>query len=252
MIATNTVVPDYADIFNQRADDYHAAMRALPFARENEFTTLFSEIALSGQESIIDIPSGGGYLQNYIHAGCAVQSFDFSSGFAHEGGDHIQRIDANAKSWPIGRAQRVVSLAGLHHFDDPVQVIERLYSHVEPGGVLHVADVAADSAAGEFLNGFVDRHNVQGHHGNFLPVARQAWPSHWDISRLREEAIPWVFPDLEAMTWFCCKLFGVPLRHAQAMQTELGKTIGYSLTETGCQLHWSLLYLDVQVPGTRQ
>lgn len=252
MPSVTPVSANYADIFNQRADDYHAAMRALPHARHAEFATLFSEIPLQRQDSIIDIPSGGGYLQDHLDIDCSINSYDFSTGFAHEGGQDIQRIDGNAQFWSIGSANRVISLAGLHHFEDPVEVIGRLYGHVHPGGVLHIADVAADSAPGHFLNGFVDRHNVQGHEGIFLPSRREAWPSHWNITRLRQEAIPWVFPDVKTMTWFCCKLFGVPLEKAKAMQHELATTIGYTETATGCQLHWSLLYLDVLVPATRQ
>lgn len=248
----STATADYADIFDQRADDYHAAMAAVPRARHAEFATLFSEIPLQKQDFIIDIPSGGGYLQDHLALDCAINCYDFSTGFAHEGGPDIQRIDAHAPFWQIGSANRVVSLAGLHHFDDPVEVIGRLYRHVQPGGVMHIADVAADSAPGHFLNGFVDRHNVQGHEGIFLPTAREAWPDAWDISRLRQENIPWVFPDVKTMTWFCCKLFGVPLEKAKAMQHELASTIGYSETPNGCQLHWSLLYLDVRVPATRQ
>lgn len=246
MTSTSAFEPSYAHIFNQRANDYHEAMRTIPAARRNEFITLFSELPLQARESVIDIPSGGGYLENYLELDCNISCFDFSSGFAHEGGPHIQRIDSNAKLWPIGQADRVVSLAGLHHFDDPIQVVERLYQHVIPGGMLHIADVAADSAPGHFLNGFVDRYNPQGHQGVFFPTRREAWPSAWQITRLRQESIPWNFPDVAAMTWFCCMLFGVSHEHAKAMQHELATTIGYTETAEGCALNWSLLYMDAR------
>lgn len=252
MLAVSTETLDYADIFNQRADDYHAAMHAFPMARHAEFATLFSAIPLGEKERIIDIPSGGGYLQNHIKTDALVQCYDFSSGFAHEGGPHIKTLDANADEWEIGLASRVVSLAGLHHFDDPLEVIGRFYRHVNQGGVMHIADVAAGSAPGYFLNGFVDRYNPQGHEGKFLPAQRFAWPSHWHITRIREESIPWVFPDVKAMVWFCCKLFGVPLANAEAMRHELATTIGYTEFEKKCQLHWSLLYVDVLRPLINQ
>ncbi|WP_338848685.1 methyltransferase domain-containing protein [Massilia sp. W12] len=241
--------PDYAHIFDQRADGYHAAMRLMPQARRAEFTTLFSEIPLQAHDSMLDIPSGGGYLQHYLDTPCAIQCFDFSAGFAHEGGAHVQKIDAHAPFWPIGVASRVVSLAGLHHFDDPLAAVARLLRHVQPGGVLHVADVAQDSPQGAFLNGFVDRYNPQGHKGNFFPTARSAWPADWRISRLRQENIPWVFADVQAMCWFCCNLFGVPLQHAAALQAELARLPGYTEYADRCELHWSLLYLDVHAPA---
>lgn len=239
----------YADIFDQRANRYHLAMRTLPQARHHEFATLFKHIPLTEHDSIIDIPSGGGYLQAHIEVPCRIDSHDFSSGFAEAGGTDIRQIDPQADEWPIGRASRVVSLAGLHHFADPVAAIARLYRHTLPGGVLHIADVAADSAPGALLNGFVHRYNPQGHQGNFLPTKRDAWPADWQIARLREEAIPWQFPTPDAMAWFCCQLFGVPLNLAPAMREELARTIGYDSTPEGCQLHWSLLYLDVVRPS---
>lgn len=131
---------DYAAIFEQRGHEYHLAMQMAPDARRREFELLFQAQPLKPGEILFDIPSGGGYLANYISPAVQVKGFEFSLGFTSENPDvELLHLD---RAWPMGLADRVVSLAGLHHNDDPVAVIARLKTHVKSGGWLHVADVA--------------------------------------------------------------------------------------------------------------
>ena len=53
---------DYAGIFEQRGSHYHAAMRAYPAARTAEFDQVFAARALAADETLLDVPAGGGYL----------------------------------------------------------------------------------------------------------------------------------------------------------------------------------------------
>ena len=53
----------YKEIFNERAQQYHHAMRLCPHAREQEFlnsiAVLKTQRLLKKGDKIIDIPSGG-------------------------------------------------------------------------------------------------------------------------------------------------------------------------------------------------
>lgn len=235
---------DYATIFERRGHEYHQAMQLMPDARRLEFELLFQAQPLASGETLFDIPSGGGYLANYISAPVRVEGFEFSQGFASENAAvSLLRMD---QAWPIGLADRVVSLAGLHHNDDPVEVIARFKSHVKPGGWLHVADVAAGSRVGAFLNGFVDAANPMGHKGVFLPDARSAYPAHWEITRLEICQCPWIFQSPHQMTQFCKLMFGLRADCDDALLHALQETVGFEQTEIGLKLKWELLYMDVR------
>lgn len=57
----------YEDIFKERARQYHYAMATYPNARNEEFVALFKGLApFSENENIADLPSGGGYLSQYL------------------------------------------------------------------------------------------------------------------------------------------------------------------------------------------
>lgn len=235
---------DYTAIFDRRGADYHLAMRLSPAARRVEFEMLFDAQPLVPDETLFDIPSGGGYLGQYLSVPAHITGFEFSRGFADENPEvRLLRMD---EEWPIGHADRVISLAGLHHNADPIGVVGRLKSHVRPGGWLHVADVAAGSRIGEFLNGFVDSANPMGHKGIFLPSARSAYPAGWDVRRLRACECPWHFGSLDEMKNFCKLMFGLRPDCDDDLEHALEEIVGFSRTAAGLTLNWELLYLDVR------
>jgi SAM-dependent methyltransferase len=234
---------DYSAIFEHRGHAYHLAMQQSPAARKSEIQMLFDQQPLKPGEKLFDIPSGGGYLAQYLDVPVEIVAYEFSRGFANENPQvQLLRMD---QDWPIGQADRVVSLAGLHHNSDPVRVIARLKQHVQPGGWLHVADVAAGSRVGEFLNGFVDSANPMGHKGIFLPIERSSYPSDWDVRRLQVCDCPWRFGSMEEMLHFCKLMFGLRPDCDEQLAESLDEAVGIVPGEAGPILDWHLLYLDV-------
>jgi hypothetical protein len=234
---------DYSAIFERRGHAYHLAMQLAPEARRLEFEALFSAQPLNPGEVLFDIPSGGGYLDDYISVPVQVEGFEFSKGFADE--NPAVSLLHPEQEWPIGLADRVVSLAGLHHNADPLAVIARLKSHVRPGGWLHVADVAEGSRVGAFLNGFVDAANPMGHDGIFLPSGRSRYPQAWNITRLEVCPCPWHFSSVAEMARFCKLMFGLNPDCDDGLVRALQETVGFVQTEKGPVLNWELLYMDV-------
>jgi SAM-dependent methyltransferase len=235
---------DYSSIFEQRGHEYHLAMQLAPNARRLEFETLFQAQPVKENEVLFDIPSGGGYLASHISVPVTYKGYEFSQGFANE--NSIVQLLSMDQPWPIGQADRVVSLAGLHHHADPLEVMARLKTHVKPNGWLHIADVAAGSQVGEFLNGFVDLANPMGHKGIFLPVERSRYPNTWKISRLETCSCPWHFSSISEIKLFCKLMFGLNPNCDDNLIQALEKTIGIDHTKNGLVLNWELLYLDVK------
>lgn len=234
---------DYSAIFERRGHEYHLAMQQSPDARRVEFEMLFDQHPLVSGETLFDIPSGGGYLAQYLGVPVQVKGFEFSQGFARENAS-VQLLHVD-QEWPIGQADRVVSLAGLHHNPDPLEVIARLKSHVRPGGWLHVADVAAGSRIGEFLNGFVDSANPMGHKGIFLPVGRSSYPKEWDMQRLKICDCPWRFGSMAETIQFCKLMFGLRPDCDTELAAALENIVGVSPSPGGPVLNWQLLYMDI-------
>ncbi len=56
----------YSDIFNQRADSYHYAMKTWPFARQQEFSALLDMTSFDNHQLVLDYPAGGGYLGGHV------------------------------------------------------------------------------------------------------------------------------------------------------------------------------------------
>ncbi|HEY7688332.1 MAG TPA: methyltransferase domain-containing protein, partial [Dongiaceae bacterium] len=140
--------PEYVDIFRLRGHPYHAAMLAQPHARDAEFDALFAANPLRDGERILDIPAGGGYLGRHLGDRAQVQARELSHGFS----EGIEVVSPDELPGLRG-FDRAVCLAALHHFDDAIGFLAQLRGTLAPGGLLHVADVAAGSPLCDFLDG---------------------------------------------------------------------------------------------------
>jgi hypothetical protein len=56
----------YKEIFDNRAESYRTGMRGFPQARKEEFYWAVKYLHISPGDTICDVPSGGGYLRDFI------------------------------------------------------------------------------------------------------------------------------------------------------------------------------------------
>ena len=240
---------DYSEIFDLRGSIYHSAMISCPLARDAEFSALFAKVPLTRGECLVDIPSGGGYLEAFLKRkklGSApfVHNLEITSGFGAE--STVISLDS---SWPIEAksADRVVCLAAAHH----IQNLSPLYSNVErvlkSGGIFHVADVPPDSGVQAFLEGFVDRFTPGGHRGFYRDFFAQAIPSKFDVVDVSLRACPWAFESIDQMLSFCGGLFGLQNCPKVELESALRDCIGVEICAGGVNLNWELAYLDMQI-----
>ncbi|MCB9991491.1 MAG: methyltransferase domain-containing protein [Rhodospirillales bacterium] len=150
----------YEDIFiDERQKAYDKAMKEIaPAARDAEFEAVVGYIAPQDTSCILDFPSGGGYLKNYV------------SGIVDEVDPSHWNDNHSLKSLPDQAYDYVLSIAGLHHYTPAqrAQIYDEFYRVLKPGGELVVSEVLAGSAVDRFLNEFVHKYNPQGHEGLFL------------------------------------------------------------------------------------
>ncbi len=238
-------MPDYSDIFAARAAQYHLAMRTHPQARDGEFQALLADLPADARD-VLDVPSGGGYLDAYLPAGTRLRACDFSVGFVAEGADlaspeHLPFAD--------GSFDAVLSLTGLHHVPAARQdaFLAECRRVLRPGGRLVVGEVLAGSPVDGFLNGFVHRHNSQGHEGvffdaGFLPRLEAAG---FGETAMQVRHYPWCFDSEAAMRFYCRNMFGIDRADDDTLAAGLAEHLAYRVGPEGAvEMPWQLVFFQ--------
>src|SRR5947208_15391878 len=128
----------YAEIFEQRAADYHYAMRQCPRARDAEFLAVLAPLREVSSGLICDMPSGGGYLADYLWQGMDYLAIDPATDFFVEWPKPLQRLLAEITKVPLANeaAHYVVSLAGLDDEPSIPKVFAEMPRLLRPAGLV--------------------------------------------------------------------------------------------------------------------
>lgn len=241
--------PEYAEIFDIRGSLYHNSMVSWPSARDKEFSSLFSKVNLTAGESLVDVPSGGGYLGTFLKrempsSDIFVQNLELTSGF----GDKSTVVSLDS-AWPISLKSfdRVICLAAAHHIYDLSPLYLKVESALKSGGIFHLADVAPGSGVELFLENFVHNHTSGGHRGFYRDLFSQSYPSNFNVIDISIRSCPWHFKNVESMTSFCGGLFGLQNYSKIDLEASLRDYIGVETHSTGISLSWELAYLDMRL-----
>lgn len=228
----------YKEVFTERGATYHRAMRRYPQARRAEFERLFSRQPVETNQSVLDIPAGGGYLQYHLPQ-AHLTSLELTEGF----GAGVPVVSA-ASDWPVGRFDHVTCLAALHHIPDRGAFVEHLLRHSV--GFVHIADVSVTSPIARFLDDFVGRYNGTGHEGIYLPDRPESFGFGDRLLHYGEIDCPWRFPDEMSLLDFCADLFGMIDCPQDRLRNALADYVGISNDDDGAILNWRLTYIDLR------
>ncbi len=223
----------YANIFQERAESYHAAMSMCPEARRAEFDFVLEPLALRAGETLCDVPAGAGDLWQYVREArvryVGVEPSDlFASLFPADPGAVSLRCPMHALDLADGALDHLVSLAGLHHEPDLPAIFREMRRVLRPGALAVIADVEQGSSTDRFLNGFVADHNPMGHEGVFLngATSRSLEGAGFHVLEDAVHSVPWRFANRGEMGAFLRLLFGVtkasPTDTARAAEDILG------------------------------
>jgi SAM-dependent methyltransferase len=241
----------YADIFMERAREYHSAMRRAPRARDAEFRSVLQPIADAPDGLVCDMPSGGCYLASYVPERMRYVGVEPVETFLNSSEDGIHRVNAPITDVPLadGSVDYVISLAGLHHEESLGPIFREMRRLVRRGGCIVIADAAADSAVARFLNGFVADHNPMGHDGRFLDEHTRGLIEGAGLTVVEDELVsmPWRFDRPEDGGAFCGELFGLAGVDVEAVTEALDRDIGFDIEGGHARLRWALRRIFCQV-----
>lgn len=246
---------DYSSIFSVRANRYRDAQMRYPDIRRAELERFLALLELQGNECVLDAPAGNAVLKGYLPPGCAYLAQDPAPDFAADcraQGLEVCCAPLRTSGLAEQRFDVVASLTGLHHESQREEIYAEWWRVLKPGGRLVVMDVAAGSAVGRFLNGFVDRWNSQGHRGDFIDQADERALSETgfiQVERLNCE-YDWLATDEQQMASFMLELFGLdrqPDVHVLAAELAAGLDAGYRCG--GYRVPWALTALRARKPG---
>jgi len=234
----------YAEIFQKRAGEYHHAMKISPRARDCEFRAILQPIRHASSGIVCDMPSGGGYLADYLWEGMDYLAIDPATDFFVECPKPLRRVVAEIADVPLadGCVDYVVSLAGLHHEPNLPKVFGEMRRLLRPGGRAVLADVAIDASPARFLNGFVAENCPLGHDGRFLDQrtspALQA--AGFTVADDRLLDVPWSFDSFEEAGEFGRYLFGMTALSSPEVVEAMKREIGFDMQDRRPLLRWSL------------
>lgn len=237
---------NYREIFNQRGTSYTNAMKLCPDARNEEFKTLINLLDLTDGDKLIDIPSGGGYLQSHLSQDIELYSVDEANQFLST--DILKnRLCTDTCHTPFNNNffDKAYSLAGSHHMPDKNEFYNEVNRILKPGGIFAYADVAKDSSVDTFLNVFVNNHNSMGHMGDFLNLKttrRDLESSNFTVVESYLCNYQWAFTTQLQASIFFKNLFGLDLATHKDVISGINKYLGSKTTENGYYVDWQLLH----------
>ena len=239
----------YADIFEKRGQAYHEAMRRFPCARDREFNALVDRIKPSAGSLIVDMPSGGGYLRNYLPEDdiqlIAVETTKaFYEQCREDERTKRQLSPLSDTALPANSVDVVVSMAGMHHVENRSAVFAEVHRILKPGGRFCVADVEEDSVWDGFLNTFVHEHNSMGHEGEFINDIFRADLTASGFSVTSDQLVEytWDFDSVDDMITYCTLMFGLDRATPEEVEQGIRRYQGYSARGT-VQMNWGLRFI---------
>lgn len=238
----------YKNVFNQRAESYHAAMLKYPRARKEELLNIVSLADIQDGDFVCDVPAGGAYLSGFIQKNVRLISIESSREFIKCGKDsssHQRLLCEDIASLPLksDSVDRVVSLAGIHHFEEKSSFYREICRLLKKGGVFALVDVMEHTPPAVFLNTFVDKNNSMGHRGQFLDEETKSDLEHagFIVESAGSIVSYWEFGSVEEMADFYKMLFGMDRASLCQILEGVKEYLNFKIQDRVCRVKWDLV-----------
>lgn len=241
---------NYKEIFAKRGINYQNAMEIAPQARNEEFLNAVRILDVKSNATLIDLPSGGGYLACYLQSNTRCVFVETSEQFynaCQPSGDNRKLMgDFTHVPMASNSADYLVCLAALHHVDNMSAFFNETKRLLKVDGEFLIVDVPQYCQSAAFLDQFVDAHNSMGHRGAFIrPATYQALlDTGFHVIHDERVNMRWHFDSQQQMLDFCRGLFGLDLASDNQIMQGLQEYLDVEIEEH-CSFAWTLCYIKV-------
>ena len=243
----------YSKIFDKRGGQYHQAMAEQPNVRAEEFNNIVKIADLKEGMSVFDIPSGGGYLFDYIDCDTNFTQVETSKAFyeyANKNASVGNLYCEDIAKLPVAdeKIDRIISLAGLHHIEDRRPFYKEAKRVLSNDGLLCIADVAEGAGADRFLNIFVEENSSEGHKGLFINQSdiQQIENSGFTVNKSEIIDYFWYYDSVEDMVDYTKKMFGINQYSDVNVLKGIEEYLGYKVVDGKVQMNWSLYFIQAK------
>ncbi len=240
----------YAEIFERRGHAHDQAFRLYPQACEDECKAVLSLAAPQPGETLLDVPSAGGFLTTHLDTqGIRVVAVDPSPvlhALCSRTVPESYMAPIDSMPFADGEIDVAICLAGLHHEPGLSAVFAEFRRVLRRGGRLAIAEASEGSAVSHFLNGFVDRHNSLGHQGVFLTDSFRTDMTEAGLRIVhdKEAHYHWRFDSRDSLAHCLSLMFGIDLASPEEICAAVEQDLGLDALVNGqIGMRWSLHHL---------
>ncbi|MBR7800142.1 class I SAM-dependent methyltransferase [Undibacterium fentianense] len=238
------------NVTRRTANTYQAAMQACPFARVHEFMLPLQLANLQPKETLVDFPSGGGYLRPFIakiNAEIGYVPVENVAGYAEYNPEIIGGTWTNLP-FTDGQVDVVFTLAAIHHMlDCRAEFYQECFRVLSNQGRFIIADVLAGSAPARFLDEFVGSYSSQGHRARFIDLKTDSAEIEvaglFKVSDAYSQRFAWEFKDVDSLVTYCRNLFRIDLASDRQIEEGLRHYLGIHQVDHGFDLQWELAFI---------
>jgi ubiquinone/menaquinone biosynthesis C-methylase UbiE len=204
--------------FDTIVKSYEAAIAKYPSARTDD-EWLLKNLDLQSTDKVLEISGGTGFLTAKMLLQVPDGKFvvqDVSSAVLEVNKSKLAEADKGRVEYYVEGNMlmpalqreyfdKVISLGGFHHFEDPLGFVKGGYQVLKDDGILCVGDFADESPIQKYFDEVIHHITETGHFGMFMSESRMLNLARYvgfsDITVERTE-VPFVFPDKQGIGEF--------------------------------------------------
>lgn len=235
----------YQDRLSAHIDHYIQAVIDEPSVRLNEFQQLKSYAEVTNPIRVLEVPAEGKVLEMF-YPGARIDRADFLKLQTSHYANSVMVTDWALTGIEHNVYDAVLAVVPFHHANASQKqlYVSGAWRALQPGGVLALGEVEADSAVHHFLDGFINSNTDTGHKGNYPDKHFNQVLVQQGFGEVSSEvrACPWVFVSEESLFTYMNRLFSLkPISQCDLLDA-LKDCLGLYEKDGSLYLNWSLRY----------
>jgi len=245
--------------FDIRGDLYASAMELAPDARQDDIVTMRDILHLRGDENVVDLAAGGGFLTKKIRQWTKGDVIAVDP--AHQQLQHLEKAvkgdvriivgspDDHQTMEMIddGSVDVVTSFGGLHHVSDQRAMMVEISRILKPKGRFVAGDVGGDTPLSRHFDEVTAVKSLTGHTAIWLSKERLEELVEGlglNVRNVDDKVQKWVYDSEREMALFFRGLHAYDQPDEEIL-TDLKNVLGYEKRDGKVYLNWPMIFFEI-------